>query len=105
MTIGVGLYAPCMALVYMLGLSPLVAFPIMMASCAGLMPVASGNFIKSGDYARKVSLAITIGGVIGVIIAVKFVTSLDLNMLTWVIIAVIIYSGITYMRKGMFSKK
>lgn len=105
MTIGVGLYAPCMALVYMLGLSPLVAFPIMMASCAGLMPVASGNFIKSGDYARKVSLAITIGGVIGVIIGVKFVTSLDLNMLTWVIIAVIIYSGITYMRKGMFSKK
>ncbi|EMF0426171.1 sulfite exporter TauE/SafE family protein [Enterococcus hirae] len=105
MTIGVGLYAPCMALVYMLGLSPLVAFPIMMASCAGLMPVASGNFIKSGDYTRKVSLAITIGGVIGVIIAVKFVTSLDLNMLTWVIIAVIIYSGITYMRKGMFSKK
>lgn len=105
MTIDVGLYAPCMALVYMLGLSPLVAFPIMMASCAGLMPVASGNFIKSGDYARKVSLAITIGGVIGVIIAVKFVTSLDLNMLTWVIIAVIIYSGITYMRKGMFSKK
>ncbi|EOY2611977.1 sulfite exporter TauE/SafE family protein [Enterococcus hirae] len=105
MTIGVGLYAPCMALVYMLGLSPLVAFPIMMASCAGLMPVASDNFIKSGDYARKVSLAITIGGVIGVIIAVKFVTSLDLNMLTWVIIAVIIYSGITYMRKGMFSKK
>lgn len=105
MTIGVGLYAPCMALVYMLGLSPLVAFPIMMASCAGLMPVASGNFIKSGDYSRKVSLAITIGGVIGVIIAVKFVTSLDLNMLTWVIIAVIIYSGITYMRKGMFSKK
>lgn len=105
MTIGVGLYAPCMALVYMLGLSPLVAFPIMMASCAGLMPVASGNFIKSGDYARKVSLAITIGGVIGVIIAVKLVTSLDLNILTWVIIAVIIYSGITYMRKGMFSKK
>lgn len=105
MTIGVGLYAPCMALVYMLGLSPLVAFPIMMASCAGLMPVASGNFIKSGDYASKVSLAITIGGVIGVIIAVKLVTSLDLNMLTWVIIAVIIYSGITYMRKGMFSKK
>ncbi|EMF0435334.1 sulfite exporter TauE/SafE family protein [Enterococcus hirae] len=105
MTIGVSLYAPCMALVYMLGLSPLVAFPIMMASCAGLMPVASGNFIKSGDYTRKVSLAITIGGVIGVIIAVKFVTSLDLNMLTWVIIAVIIYSGITYMRKGMFSKK
>lgn len=30
MTAGVGLYAPCMALVYLLGLSPQVAFPIMM---------------------------------------------------------------------------
>ena len=101
MTIGVGLYAPCMAMVYMLGLNPLVAMPIMMGSCAGLMPVASANFIKAGDYARKVSVGITIGGVIGVIIAAKFVTGLDINVLTWIIIAVVIYSGITYLRKGM----
>ena len=39
MTAGIGLYAPCMALVYFLGLSPAVAFPIMMGSCATLMPV------------------------------------------------------------------
>lgn len=101
MTIGVGLYAPCMALVYMLGLSPLVAFPIMMASCAGLMPVAGTNFIKSGDYARKVSLGITIGGVIGVIIATRFVTGLNMNVLTWIVIVVVLYSGFTYIRKGM----
>ncbi|GAA2916399.1 TSUP family transporter [Enterococcus pseudoavium] len=100
MTIGVGLYAPCMAMVYMLGLSPLVAFPVMMGSCAGLMPVASLNFVKEGDYARKVSLAITIGGIIGVIIAAKFVTGLNLNVLTWIIIAVIIYTGITYILKS-----
>ena len=101
MTIGVGLYAPCMAMVYMLGLSPLVAFPIMMASCAGLMPVAGTNFIKSGDYSRKVSLGITIGGIIGVIIATRFVTGLNMNVLTWVVIAVVLYSGFTYIRKGM----
>lgn len=101
MTIGVGLYAPCMAMVYMLGLSPLVAFPIMMASCAGLMPVAGTNFIKSGDYSRKVSLGITIGGIIGVIVATRFVTGLNMNVLTWVVIAVVLYSGFTYIRKGM----
>ncbi|MGX7204986.1 TSUP family transporter [Enterococcus pingfangensis] len=100
MTIGVGLYAPCMALVYMLGLSPLVAFPVMMGSCAGLMPVASLNFVKEGDYARKVSLAITIGGVIGVIIAAKFVTGLNLDILAWIIIVVIVYTGITYILKS-----
>lgn len=100
MTIGVGLYAPCMAMVYMLGLNPLVAFPIMMGSCAGLMPVASINFIKSGNYARKVSLAITIFGVFGVVIAAKFVTGLNLDILTWIIIVVIVYTGITYIRKS-----
>lgn len=100
MTIGVGLYAPCMAMVYMLGLSPLVAFPVMMGSCAGLMPVASLNFVKEGDYARKVSLAITIGGIIGVIIAAKFVTGLNLDILTWIIICVIVYTGVTYILKS-----
>ena len=101
MTIGVGLYAPCMAMVYMLGLSPLVAFPVMMGSCAGLMPIASLNFVKEGDYARKVSLAITVGGIIGVYVAANFVTGLDLNVLTYIIICVILYTGVTYIRKSM----
>ncbi|MDY3118523.1 MAG: sulfite exporter TauE/SafE family protein [Peptoniphilus sp.] len=100
MTIGVGLYAPCMALVYMLGLNPLVAFPIMMASCAGLMPVASAEFIKAGAYARKASVAITVGGIIGVIIAAKFVTGLPMNVLTIIITIVVIYTAITYIRKS-----
>ena len=53
MTAGIGLYAPCMALVYFLGMSPAVAFPIMMGSCAFLMPVASSKFILEGAYNRK----------------------------------------------------
>gem|GEM_PF-213454 len=72
MTVGVGLYAPCMAMVYMLGMTPLAAFPIMMCSCAGLQPVASINFIREKAYSRKIALAITIGGIPGVIIASQF---------------------------------
>jgi uncharacterized membrane protein YfcA len=101
MTIGCGLYAPCMAMVYMLGLNPIVAFPVMMGSCAALMPVASKEFIVVGDYARRVSLAIAIGGIPGVIIAAKFVVSMDLNLLTWLVIFVVIYTGILYIRKGI----
>ena len=40
MTLGIGLYAPCMILVSLLGMDPRAAFPIMMGSCALLMPVA-----------------------------------------------------------------
>ncbi|KRK65017.1 membrane protein [Companilactobacillus tucceti DSM 20183] len=104
MTAGVGLYAPCMALVYMLGMNPAVAFPIMMASCAVLMPVASREFVKSGDYNRRGSMGITIGGIIGVVIAVTFVKSLDLTVLTWLIIVVVTYTGLSMLYQGIKQK-
>jgi hypothetical protein len=52
MTIGVGLYAPCLLLVSMLGMNPGTGFPIMMGSCAFLMPAASVPFIRRGSYSR-----------------------------------------------------
>ncbi|MGL4687796.1 MAG: sulfite exporter TauE/SafE family protein [Fusobacteriaceae bacterium] len=93
MTLGIGLYAPCMALVYALGLSTLVAFPIMMGSCAFLMPIASIRFIKENSYNRKGTLIITITGIVGVIIAAYLVKSLPLNILTWLVMVVIAYTA------------
>ncbi|WP_434293550.1 sulfite exporter TauE/SafE family protein [Clostridium botulinum] len=95
MTLGIGLYAPCMALVFALGMSPKVAFPIMMGSCAYLMPAASAKFVKEGAYNRKASMAITIFGVIAVLIAAYIVKELPLNILTWLVIVVIIYTSTT----------
>ena len=95
MTAGIGLYAPCMALVYLLGMSPLVAFPIMMGSCAYLMPVASIKFVKEGAYNLKASLAITILGTVGVFIAAYIVKSLPLTVLKWLVTAVMFYTAFT----------
>jgi hypothetical protein len=95
MTAGIGLYAPCMALVLLLGMNPKVAFPVMMGSCAYLMPVASIKFVKEGAYNRVASLAITIGGVIGVLIAAFIVKSLPLNILKILVTSVIFYTSIT----------
>ena len=93
MSAGIGLYAPCMALVYFLGMSPKVAFPIMMGSCATLMPVGSIKFIKEGAYPRKAALIIGLSGMVGVYIAAKFVSNLPMNILTWLVIAVIFYTS------------
>ena len=95
MTLGIGLYAPCMALVYFLGMSPAVAFPIMMGSCAFLMPVASVKFVREGAYNRKASLAIGILGIVGVFIAAYIVKSLPLDILRWLVIGVIFYTSMT----------
>jgi uncharacterized membrane protein YfcA len=93
MTAGVGLYAPCMALVFALGLSPKVAFPIMMGSCAFLMPPASVKFIKTGAYNRKAAVAMAIPGMVAVLIAALIVKSLPLDTLRWVVLAVILYTA------------
>lgn len=98
MTAGIGLYAPCMALVFALGLSPQVAFPIMMGSCAFLMPPASVKFIKEGAYNRKAAVAMAIPGMVAVLIAAFIVKSLPLDTLRWLVIVVIVYTSAVMLR-------
>ena len=100
MTAGIGLYAPCMALVFALGMSPKVAFPIMMGSCAFLMPPASVRFIREGAYNRKAAIAMAIPGVVAVLIAAFIVKSLPLDILRWVVIVVILYTSAVMLRAG-----
>jgi len=101
MTAGVGLYAPCMALVFLMGMSPAVAFPIMMGSCAFLMPPASYKFIKSGAYNRKAALLMAIPGTIAVLIAALVVKSLPLDVLRWLVIAIVLYTSATMFRAAL----
>lgn len=104
MTAGIGLYAPCMALVFALGMSPKVAFPIMMGSCAFLMPPASVRFIREKAYNRKAALAMAIPGIVAVAIAAFIVKSLPLNVLRWVVIGVILYTSAVMLHQG-FTRK
>ncbi len=104
MTAGIGLYAPCMALVFALGMSPQVAFPIMMGSCAFLMPVASLKFIKEGVYNKRASFIIAITGTVAVLIAAYVVKSLPMEVLRWVVIVVILYTSVVMLRAAVKKK-
>jgi uncharacterized membrane protein YfcA len=95
MTLGIGLYAPCMILVSLLGMSETTAFPIMMGSCAFLMPVGSLRFIKERAYSLRVAVGLAIGGIPGVIVAAKIVKSLDLYTVRWLVIVVVLYTAVT----------
>ncbi len=98
MMIGVGLYAPCMALVGILGMNISAAFPIMMGSCAFLMPSGGFKFVKEGKYDRKASILLAIFGVLGVFVAYLIIKTLPLTILTWVVICVMLFTS------GMFFK-
>jgi uncharacterized membrane protein YfcA len=95
MTLGIGLYAPCMILVSLLGMSERTAFPIMMGSCAFLMPVGSLRFIREQAYSFRNAVGLAIGGVVGSYVAAKFFGSLDIRTVRWLVIVVVLYTAIT----------
>lgn len=95
MTLGIGLYAPCMILVSLLGMNPTAAFPIMMGSCAFLMPVGSLRFIRERSYSLRAALGLAIGGIPGVLLAAYIVKSLPLYAVRWLVIAVVVYTAVT----------
>jgi uncharacterized membrane protein YfcA len=92
-TIGVGFYAPCMAMVYALGMHPLTAFPIMMTATAMLMAAGSARFVQEDAYDRKAALALTAAGVAGVFLAAFIVKSLPLTVLKWGVCGIVLYTA------------
>jgi uncharacterized membrane protein YfcA len=100
MTLGIGLYAPCMIMVSLLGMSPLAAFPIMMGSCAFLMPVAGARFLHEGRYHPSASVGLTLGGVPALLIAAYLVKSLPLTAVRWVVLFVVFFTGMMLLQAG-----
>jgi uncharacterized membrane protein YfcA len=94
MMVGVGLYAPCMILITLLGMNPLAAFPIMMGSCALLMPVGGARFVRARRYNPAAALALTLGGIPGVLCAAFIVRSLSVERLRWLVAVVVIYAAV-----------
>ena len=95
MTLGIGLYAPCMILVSLLGMNPRAAFPIMMGSCAFLMPVSSARFIREQSYSLRNALGLALGGIPGVLVAAYIVKELDMGTVRWLVILVVLYTAVT----------
>jgi uncharacterized membrane protein YfcA len=105
MMLGVGLYAPCLILVSLLGMSPLAAFPIMMGSCGLLMPVGGARFIRTGRYNFSAALGLALGGIPGVLLAAYVVKSLPLYWLYWLVVIVVLYAALQMLNSARRSKQ
>jgi uncharacterized membrane protein YfcA len=105
MTIGIGLYAPSLIMISLLGMSPTAAFPIMMGSCAFLMPVGSLRFIRAGSYDLRAAIGLAIGGIPAVLVAAFLVKSLPLGMVRWLVIVVVVYTAIMMLRAAAHERR
>jgi uncharacterized membrane protein YfcA len=105
MTLGVGLYAPCMVLISVLGMNPIAAFPIMMGSCAFLMPVAAIQFVRRNAYNLRAAIGLALGGPLAVILASLLVESLPTLVVRVLVLAVILYTALTMLRSAASERK
>jgi uncharacterized membrane protein YfcA len=104
MTLGIGLYAPCMIMVSLLGMSPAAAFPIMMGSCAFLMPTAGFQFVKKGKYDVRAAVGLALGGIPAVLIAAYIVRALPLDYLRWLVVVVVLYTATSLLSSSARSR-
>jgi uncharacterized membrane protein YfcA len=101
MTLGIGLYGPCLILVSLLGMNPIAAFPIMMGSCAFLMPAGSLVFIRRGRYSLRAAVGLALGGIPAVLVAAYIVKSLPLDWLRWLVVIVVVYAAGGLLRSAL----
>ena len=100
MTVGIGIFGPCMLTLALLGMNPIAAFPIMMASGALVQSVASARFLNSQRYAFGPAVGLAIGGVLGVLVAAFMVTSLPVAALRWLVAVVVLYTATALLRSA-----
>lgn len=100
MTLGIGLYAPCLIMIGLLGMTETTAFPIMMGSCAFLMPISSAQFIRKGSFDIKAALGLTLGGIPAVLIAGLIVKSLPLDYVKALVVIVVVYTATMMLRSA-----
>jgi len=94
MNLGIGAYAPSLILFGFLGMNLKAIFPVMMGSCAFIMPTSGIRFIGRGNYAPRAALGLAIGGVPGVLLAAYVITHLPVEYLLWLVIVVATYSAL-----------
>jgi uncharacterized membrane protein YfcA len=101
MMFGIGLYAPSLVTLSLMGLNPAAAFPIMMGACAFLMPVSALGFVRSERIDLRVVIGIAIGGIPAVLVAALFVKSLPITALRWGVVVVVLYAAALLLRSAL----
>jgi len=100
MTLGIGLYGPCLIVVSLLGMSPRAAFPIMMGSCAFLMPVGGIRFAREGRFDARAALTMTLAGLPSVLIAAYLVKEMPLEYVRWLVVVAVVYAAAMMLRSA-----
>lgn len=105
MAFGIGLYAPSLILLSLMGLNPTAAFPVMMGSCAFLMPISGWRFMRGNRIDLRVVLGLALGGIPAVLLAAYVIKTLPLETLRWGVVVVVLYAATLLLRSAIGRRK
>jgi uncharacterized membrane protein YfcA len=105
MAFGIGLYAPSLILLSLLGLDPRLAFPIMAGACAFLMPTTGFKFMRTDRINLKIVLGMTLGGIPAVLLAAFVVKEMPIVWLRWGVVVVVLYAAVLLLRSAFQNEK
>ena len=101
-SVGIGLFALVQAVLFLLGVSPLVAFPIMTTAGAMQQPLTTLAFLQKDKIPLKKTLILSLAGCIGVVFALCIFKHLTITWLHSLLILIVTYNlfsiSKTYMR-------
>lgn len=105
MSLGVGLYAPSLIFLSLLGMDSRAAFPIMMGACAFLMSASGLQFISAGRFDTRLALGFALGGVPAVLLAALVVKEMPLDVLRWLVAGVVVLAALTMLASAREAPK
>jgi uncharacterized membrane protein YfcA len=100
MTIGLGNYTPELIFFSLVGVNPLIAFPVMMMDAAMIMLTSAIAFVRTGRVEWRGLAGIVIGGTIGVVLAAKLVTNLPMKVLSYFIVVIALWTAFNLFRES-----
>lgn len=101
-SVGVGLFVMVQGVLFVMNISPVVAFPIMTTAGAMQQPLTTLVFLHKDKIPLKKTLILSLSGCLGVLVTLPIFTKLTINGLHLFLLFILIYNflaiGRTYLR-------
>lgn len=101
-SVGVGLFVMVQGVLFLMNISPVVAFPIMTTAGAMQQPLTTLVFLQQDKIPLKKTLILSLSGCVGVMITIPIFAHLTITWLHSLLLCILIYNfiaiGHTYLR-------
>ncbi|STX30149.1 integral membrane protein [Legionella beliardensis] len=103
-SVGIGLFVMVQGILFLLNVSPLIAFPIMTTAGAMQQPLTTLVFLQQNKIPLKKTLILSFAGCLGVLITLQIFTHLTVTWLHSLLLVIMIYNLYAISRAYFYNK-